>query len=295
MDSNAPASKLTAFEMTGFNVLAISYEDPEAGRLFSKSLHETGFAILKDHPVKSDKIDDMYSVWSDYFGSEDRFNDAVQPGNVHGYYGFKSENAKGSSHKDLKEFYHVYESKPVPVPVEAATRSFQREMISIGSKLLSWLDENSPSEVREILSENLTGMIEGSDNNLLRILHYPPIGEDVKPGEERAAEHEDINLITLLVTGSEPGLQAKDSSGEWHDVPCNSGFITINSGDMLSKATRGYYPSTPHRVINPPGQKNRSRYSMPLFVHPRSEVQLDDNQTAGEYLDERLREIGLKK
>lgn len=281
--------------MTEFNVLAISYDDANAGEQFSKSLHETGFAILKDHPVQSEKIEKMYSVWSDYFANDDRFEHAVQPGDVHGYYGFKSENAKGSAHKDLKEFFHVYENKPVPGPVEEVTRTFQSEMISIGSKLLGWLDENLPDDVRRKLSEDLTGMIDGSDFNLLRVLHYPPLDQDVQAGEERAAEHEDINLITLLVTGSEPGLQAKDKDGNWHDVPCNSGYITINSGDMLSKATQGYYPSTPHRVINPPDQENRSRYSMPLFVHPRPDVQLDDKQTAGEYLDERLREIGLKE
>ena len=280
--------------MTDFNVLAISYNDPDAGKLFAKSLHETGFAILKDHPIQTSKIDEMYSVWSDYFAHDGRFEDAVQPGNVHGYYGFKSENAKGSAHKDLKEFYHVYEHQPVPSMVDSETRSFQSKMISIGAELLGWLDDNSPQEVRETLSESLTSMINGSENNLLRIIHYPPLEDDVQPGEERAAAHEDINLITLLVTGSEPGLQAKDSAGNWHDVPCNAGYITINSGDMLSKATGGFYPSTPHRVINPPNQENRSRYSMPLFVHPRSEVQLDDTQTAGEYLDERLREIGLK-
>ncbi len=281
--------------MTEFNVLAINYNDPDAGELFAKSLHETGFAILKDHPVDPGKIEEMYTVWAAYFGDEDRFNHAVQPGNVHGYYGFKSENAKGSAHKDLKEFYHAYENKPVPSAVEAVTRSFQRQMISIGSELLQWLDDHSPEGVKGSLSENLTSMIEGSEQNLLRVLHYPPLDDTVNSGEERAAEHEDINLITLLVTGSEPGLQAKDSNGDWHDVPCHSGYITINSGDMLSKATRGYYPSTPHRVINPPDQENRSRYSMPLFVHPRPQVQLDDNQTAGEYLDERLREIGLKE
>ena len=280
--------------MTDFNVLAISYKDADAGKLFAKSLHETGFAILKDHPIQTSEIDKMYSVWSDYFNNDRKFEDAVQEGNVHGYYGFKSENAKGSAHKDLKEFYHVYENQPVPGMVEDETRGFQSDMIAIGTELLGWLDDNSPQEVRKALSENLTAMIEGSNNNLLRIIHYPPLEDDVQPGEERAAAHEDINLITLLVTGSEPGLQAKDSAGNWHDVPCNAGYITINSGDMLSKATGGFYPSTPHRVINPPDQENRSRYSMPLFVHPRSEVQLDEKQTAGEYLDERLREIGLK-
>lgn len=280
--------------MSDFNVLAISYDDPDAGRNFAKSLHETGFAILKDHPISPQEIERMYAVWSDYFTQDNRFDDAVKEGEVHGYYGFKSENAKGSEHKDLKEFYHVYESKPVPASVEQETRDFQSKMISIGSKLLEWLDDNTPDDIKSKLSQALTAMISGSEHNLLRILHYPPIPDDAEPGEVRAAAHEDINLITLLVTGSEPGLQARDSDGNWHDVPCNSGYITINSGDMLQKASRGYYPSTPHRVINPPNQENRSRYSMPLFVHPRSEVQLDEHQTAGEYLDERLREIGLK-
>jgi len=98
--------------MTDFNVLAISYNDPDAGKLFSKSLHETGFAILKDHPVERTAIDNMYTTWSSYFTDDARFADAVQNGEVYGYYGFKSENAKGNTQKDLKEFFHAYEDKP---------------------------------------------------------------------------------------------------------------------------------------------------------------------------------------
>lgn len=282
-----------SINVSEFNVLAISYNEANAGERFAKSLHETGFAILKDHPILAGEIDQMYAKWADFFRNDQRFEHAVQEGNVHGYYGFKSENAKGSAHKDLKEFYHVYEDQPVPDDVASDTRQFQRKMIEIGTELLGWLDENSPADT-VYFSELLTSMVDGSKQNLLRILHYPPLDENAEPGEERAAAHEDINLITLLVTGSEPGLQARDNSGNWHDVPCQSGYITINSGDMLAKASDGFYPSTPHRVINPPDQENRSRYSMPLFVHPRPEVQLDDKQTAEEYLNERLREIGLK-
>lgn len=280
--------------MSDFNVLAISYNDPDAGSKFAKSLNETGFAILKDHPITPDKIEKMYDTWKAFFGTEEKTDFAKRDDEVHGYYGFKSENAKGAAHKDLKEFYHVYEDRPVPDAVAVETRPFQREMIEIGETLLGWLDDNTPEDVKDKLSMPMMKMIDGSTSNLLRVIHYPPIADDVEPGEVRAAEHEDINLITLLVTGSEPGLQAKDTDGNWHDVPCQSGYITINSGDMLAKATRNYYPSTPHRVVNPENQENRSRYSMPLFVHPKPEVQLDENQTAGEYLDERLKEIGLK-
>ncbi|MDA9009251.1 isopenicillin N synthase family oxygenase [Alphaproteobacteria bacterium] len=279
--------------MTEFNVLAIDPNEADAAQKFVQSLQETGFAILKNHPITASEIDAMYGAWADYFADEQKFAHAPKDGQQDGYFGLKSENAKGSQHKDLKEFYHVYQNAAVPTSVDEATRSFHSKLLEMGKLLLSWLDHESPVDVKNGLSEALTSMIEGSQSNLLRIIHYPPLDESVEPGEVRAAAHEDINLITLLVTGSEPGLQAQDIDGNWHDVPCQPGYITVNSGDMLAKATKGHYRSTPHRVINPPKQENRSRYSMPLFVHPRPEVQLDE-QTAGEYLDERLREIGLK-
>ena len=280
--------------MSDFNVLSIDQKAPDAPARFAKSLHETGFAVLSGHAISETEINRMYSVWSGFFTSDGRDDYTVQEGAQHGYFPFKSENAKDSKFKDLKEFYHVYQSCPVPDSVEAETRAFQENLLAIGRELLSWLDGQSPDHVRDQLAQPFEKMIEGSEQNLLRILHYPPLADDVESGEVRAAAHEDINLITLLVTGSEPGLQAQDNDGKWHDVPCEPGMITINAGDMLAKASRGYYPSTSHRVVNPPRQENRSRYSMPLFVHPRPEVQLDEQQTAGEYLDERLKEIGLK-
>ncbi len=280
--------------MSDFDVLSIDQSASDAPARFAESLHETGFAVLSGHAISKDEIDRMYGAWSGFFASEDRDKYTVQEGSQHGYFPFKSENAKDSKFKDLKEFFHVYQNRPVPDTVKAGTRSFHSRLLEIGAELLSWLDQESPDDVSGIFTEPLKQMIDGSNDNLLRILHYPPLANDVEAGEVRAAAHEDINLITLLVTGSEPGLQAKDTDGNWHDVPCEPGMITINAGDMLAKASRGYYPSTSHRVVNPPKLENRSRYSMPLFVHPRPEVQLDEDQTAGEYLDERLKEIGLK-
>jgi len=277
--------------MAEFEILAIGLNDADAPQKFAKSLRETGFAILKDHTISSEDIDRMYGVWQEFFESGTGDDFAVQPGQSNGYFGYKSENAKGNASKDLKEFFHAYENSEVPPITETETRAFQSKLIDMGATLLGWLDDETPDDVA--LSEPLQNMIDGSPNNLLRILHYPPLPDDVEPGETRAAEHEDINLITLLVTGTEPGLQAKDVHGNWHDVPCKPGYITVNAGDMLQMASKGHYPSTPHRGVNTPAQENRSRYSMPLFVHPRKEVVLD-KMTAGEFLDERLREIGLK-
>jgi len=280
--------------MAEFDWLAIPYHAPDAAAQFAQSLQKTGFALIKNHPISAAQITRLYTVWQDYFASPERFNDAVKPGVGDGYYGYKSENAKGRPQKDLKEFFHVYASQPLPKAVETETRAFFTQMLSLGTELLSWLDQETPEAVKNAFSEPLQQMIRQSEKNLLRILHYPPLKDTLAPGEVRAAAHEDINLLTLLVTGSEPGLQALDNQGVWHAVPCDAGYITVNSGDMLSKASRGYYPSTTHRVVNPHEAENRSRYSMPLFVHPRPEVRLDEQQTAGQYLDERLREIGLK-
>tara|TARA_R110002124_G_scaffold52394_7_gene150891 strand:- start:221 stop:1054 length:834 start_codon:yes stop_codon:yes gene_type:complete len=277
--------------MSEFEILAIGLNDEDAPARFAKSLRETGFAILKDHNLSAAEIDQMYAVWADFFAGDTAADYAVQDGQSNGYFGYKSENAKGAANKDLKEFFHVYHNKEVPPSTEAETRAFQAKLMGLGSTLLDWLDAESPTDLT--FSEPLSKMIAGSDSNLLRIIHYPPLPDDVEPGEVRAAAHEDINLITLLVTGTEPGLQAQDVHGNWHNVPCTPGYITVNGGDMLAMASRGHYPSTPHRVVNPPAQENRSRYSMPLFVHPRPDVRLDE-MTAGEFLDERLREIGLK-
>ena len=139
-------------------------------------------------------------------------------------------------------------------------------------------------------------MIENSENHLLRILHYPPLNGSESSNAIRGAAHEDINLITLLVASTQPGLQVKDTLGNWHNVTCDTGAIAINTGDMLSKASRGYFPSTTHQVINPNNKiKNESRYSMPLFLHPKDDVVLSEKYTAGQYLQERIKEIGLKK
>ncbi|WP_339106800.1 isopenicillin N synthase family dioxygenase [Roseovarius rhodophyticola] len=277
--------------MAAFEVLAISPDDPNAPELFSKSLRGTGFAVIKDHDIDMVEISDMYDVWSKYFADEAKHDDATPGSDPAGYFGYKSENAKGRTQKDLKEFFHVYQSRDVPPDCEAVTRKFHASLIGLGETLLGWLDQVTPPEVASKLSMPFTRMVEGSQDHLLRVLHYPPLPDDVEPGEVRAAAHGDINLITLLVTGSEPGLQAQDVNGDWHDIPCGTGYINVNAGDMLAQASHGYYPSTVHRVINPPKQENRARYSLPLFMHPRPDVRLA-TQTAGEFLQQRLKEIG---
>ena len=279
--------------MKEFSILAIDPKQANAAQQFAKSLRETGFAVIKDHNIAMADIAAMYNVWANYFANDAKYNDATEMDDPSGYFGYKSENAKGVTQKDLKEFYHVYQKNALPAGVQAVTRKFQAQMIALGNLLLSWLDHVTPQDIKSQLSMPFADMTKDSQGHLLRVLHYPPVPDDIERGAVRAAAHGDINLITLLVTGSKPGLQACNINGDWHDIPCGTGYITVNAGDMLEQASHNYYPSTLHRVINPPKQENRSRYSLPLFMHPRPEVRLNQ-QTAGEFLEERLAEIGQR-
>jgi len=276
------------------DILTINYNDSDADRLFEESLKNTGFAVIKDHPIDKDLIGEVYKEWENYFSSESKNDYMFDEVKQDGYFPYLTENAKGSTAKDLKEFYHIYEWGRKPHMIGPKTMFLYKELTNIASTLLSWIQKNSPENVSKLFSVPLKDMIYKSQYNLLRIIHYPPLSGNEELNSIRAAAHEDINLLTVLVAGSQPGLQVLDNNENWLNVTTDKNTIVINSGDMLNMASDNYYPSTTHRVINPGPHSNVSRYSMPLFLHPRDEVVLNENYTAGTYLQERLEEIGLK-
>ena len=207
----------------------------------------------------------------------------------------KSENAKDYNTKDLKEFFHIYLPwGRIPEEISENTIKIRNKLVDIGTELLKWINDNTPDKISQNFSMPLNDMIKDSQNNLLRVLHYPPIRDDDNKDALRAAPHGDINMITILLAGSEPGLQVLDMNKKWVDVGSNKGWLIINSGDMLNKCSKGYYPSTIHRVVNPDINNNKSRYSMPLFLHARDEVILTEEFTAKQYLEKRLKSLGLK-
>ena len=279
------------------NVQTVDYIDKNARSALATSLRETGFAVLVNHPITPKRINEAYDDWADFFASDSKQDWLFDPEHQDGFFPFKSENAKGASEKDLKEFYHVYSWGRVPDSLNTMTRALYADLVQLGQELLSWLDAEMPADLQAKMTSSLASMMDGSAQSLFRILHYPPVMGDAPQNAIRAAAHEDINLITLLLAGSRPGLEAQDTEGNWHSVSCDPGMITINNGDMLSLATDGYYPSTTHRVVNPDdgeGIANESRYSMPMFLHPRPEAPLKEGFTADMFLQQRLREIGLK-
>ena len=273
-------------------ILTIDFKSKNAPVDFVKSLSSTGFAVIQNHGIDSSLINDTYKDWKLFFDSDIKHDYLFDLDKQDGYFPFKSENAQGSDTKDLKEFFHIYRWGRYPKEITAITKKMHQKLIDLGSNLLDYLDEYAPDYVRDKFSMKLSEMINDSGQNLLRVIHYPPVRkEDVLDGAIRAEAHTDINLITILI--AEPGLQVVDSSGNWVDVELSENSIVVNIGDMLQKCSGGFYKSTIHRVVNPKGV-NRSRYSMPLFIHPRDEVRLSSDFTAKQYLEQRLKQIGLK-
>lgn len=275
---------------------AVDYTAANAAQLFTDSLHETGFGVLKNHPIKQETVLSIYQNWQDFFNSQDKNNFAFNPDTQDGFFSSSiSEVAKGFSLKDIKEYFHYYPWGQCPEHLKKQIQDYYEQAHQLASELLSWVEEFSPASISEHYSQPLPDMIKNSEQTLLRVLHYPPIKGTEEAGAIRAAAHEDINLLTVLPAANEPGLQVKLKNDEWMDVPCDFGNLIINIGDMLQEASAGYYPSTTHRVVNPTGANlDKSRISLPLFLHPRPDVKLSEQYTAHSYLEERLKELGVK-
>ena len=278
-----------------YKVQTIDFKSHSANKQFVESLHHTGFAVLRNHSINKDLINSIYNEWKDFFNTDGKHSYTFNPKTQDGYFPYRSENAKGYKEKDLKEFFHYYEWGVYPENISDKTKLLFQDLIELGQQLLNWIDKVTPTNIQSNFSMPLSTMVHNSRTNLLRVIHYPPLNNTIADGAIRAAAHEDINLITILVTGSQPGLQVQTNDNNWINIECNPGWLIINNGDMLSECSKGYFPSTTHRVINPLGDaKKLSRYTMPLFLHPRDEIKLSNRYTAKSFLEERLKEIGLK-
>lgn len=274
----------------------VDYTAKNAAEQFVKSLKETGFGVLKNHPINQSLVESIYRNWQEFFNNQDKEKFAFDVEKQDGYFSCEiSETAKGHSQKDIKEYFHVYPWGRIPEPLKEEILNYYKLASELASELLDWVEAYSPEGVAKNYSQSLSSMINNTPNTLLRILHYPPLTGNEEVGAIRAAAHEDINLLTILPAANEPGLQVKSQNDSWIDVPSDFGNLIINIGDMLQEASGGYFPSTTHRVINPTGKAStKSRISLPLFLHPCSEVKLSEKHTQASYLLERLRELGVK-
>jgi len=300
-------------------------KDPIKKEKFVQALgnayEEVGFVAVKNHGVAAELIKDLYTCVQQFFSlplDQKRKYDIPELAGQRGYTSFGKEHAKGSDEPDLKEFFQfgqvsrdnfIDELYPGNVKVEQivqfnnifenAYRAFEKSGIALLQAIALYLG----------LSENYFDNYVHNGNSILRAIHYPPITSEPKTAI-RAEQHEDINLITLLVGASADGLEILTKQGEWIPVTSLPEQIVVNVGDMLQRFTNDKLRSTTHRVVNPKKELwHTSRFSIPFFLHPKSSMSLAclescinkehskkyKDITAGEYLDERLREIGLKK
>ena len=280
------------------------------------SFNQTGFAIIKNHGLKKELTDELYKVIKAFFDLEDEKKIKYYFPDLYGQRGYVvkgQEHAKGSKKGDLKEFFHIGNpsiSNPQNIwPHEV--ESFNE----IGSEVFITLENIGLTLLRAIsMYLNLDinyfeDKVKGGES-ILRSIHYFPLDpSDISDGAVRAAAHGDINLITLLMGASADGLEILTKQNKWIPISSKDDELVINVGDMLERLTNKRLLSTVHRVVNPSIDKlGTSRYSIPFFMHPRPEMDLSclesccsqnnpkqfEDITAGGFLEERLRDIGLK-
>ncbi|MCF6777705.1 isopenicillin N synthase family oxygenase [Thiotrichales bacterium 19X7-9] len=279
-------------------ILSVDYNDPNASKDFATSLKETGFAVLKTHPISWQLIEEIYQEWREFFNSQAIKKYHYCSEKQDGYFPMDvSEIAKGETVKDIKHYYHLYFPwGRYPSEISKKAEDLFKAMFDLGATLLQWIDDHMDDQVRQKLPHALVDTI-SYEKTLLRILHYPALTGDEEVGAIRAAAHEDINLITLLPTASSPGLEVfSPYDKKWYQVPVHEQSIIINIGDMLQEMTQGEYIATKHRVVKPQGEASGiDRLSTPCFIHPKADVYLSKRYpTSQDFLDERLRELGVK-
>jgi len=286
-------------------------------RTFGDALREFGFVSVADHGIATERIRAAYASAAAFFALpvEEKKKSFIEgSGGNRGYVAFGAEHAKNRAVGDLKEFFHVGRDLPDLGPgganaFPAGVPSFEPDTRALFADL-----ERTATTLLEALADHFTAprdtftrMTVGG-NSILRLIHYPPLREAFIPGGVRAAEHEDINLLTLLCESTAAGLEILTRDGRWLAVEAPPGHIVVDSGDMMQLITNGVLPSTTHRVVNPPSDEDDVvRYSMPFFVHPYPSCPLaplpfcvsaerparHEATTAQGFLEHRLKELGL--
>ena len=287
-----------------------------------KAFQEIGFCAVKGHLLSDDLVERLYKQIKLFFDLPYEVKSKYefpQYSGQRGYVSFGKESAKGSKHGDLKEYWHFgqYIEEEEKEKYNYFPNIYVEELSEfneVGREVYSTLEKTAKHILRALalylnIEEDYFDQYIKNGNSILRPIHYPPILEDPKEAV-RASAHGDINLITLLMGAHGKGLQVQHSNGEWIDAVASEDELMINIGDMLSRHTNNLLKSTVHRVVNPDRELlKKSRYSIPFFMHPISEMKLNvlescisdespksfDDITAGDFLNERLVELGLLK
>ena len=322
-------SEILYDEVPSLDLADFTGGDVEKKKSFVAALGEAynniGFVAIKNHGLSDTLTSQLYAIVKKFFSLPDEIKQKYELSELfgqRGYIGKGKEHAKGRTTGDLKEFFHIGQEVVDGDPIKAEYPDNiwpgeLSEMAEVGMEAYKTLENTGKQILRAIalylnLEEHYFEDKVHNGNSILRPIHYFPIEnlDEVPEDAVRAAEHGDINLITLLMGASADGLQVLRRDGKWIPITALPDQLVVNVGDMMARLTNDKLKSTIHRVVNPPKELMKtSRFSIPFFMHPRSEMDLtclesciDDehpkkytDMTAGEFLHERLAEIGLKK
>lgn len=272
--------------------LSVDLCSPDASTTLIDHLKKTGCAVLKNHNIPVYKLATILKDWNLYFSDERKYNWLRTDETDEGYIPLNVEMARNGEVPDNKELYQAHYNKELPDIIDASTTlTIFKDLVELGEHICILIDKEIPVKVKQEMTSTLQLMINGSNNHLLRIIHYPPTDEITSP---RANIHTDICLLTIIFGAALDGLEFLSPSGNLFTPKADDDDLIVFNSDMLELATAGYLKSTPHQVKSNPHSHNKSRYSVVMAVHPRRGINLRNNITAGEYLRERLNNMDYK-
>ncbi|MFD5315840.1 2OG-Fe(II) oxygenase family protein [Streptomyces sp. NPDC127098] len=274
-------------------IATVDYTAPHAAEEFARSVHATGFGILRGHPLAESGLPEVVrQEWSRFFETDRKWKYRTSGGQDGFFPSPPVRGGPGAQELGQREFFQVLRHGTYPEEVSDSALRYFDEGRRLAATILGWLGDSAPAEVPQGFGMPLPRTLAAGSGTTLRIQRYFPRIDENTNASLRGFAHKDLSLVTVLAAPREPGLQVRDNAGEWHDVPCDPGAFVINTGEMLEQITAGHYRATEHRVRWPGGGgSGRSRLSMPLFVHPAGNTRLNEHHTAASFLNERLAEM----
>lgn len=273
--------------------LDVDLNSIDAAHLLFERLKDTGCAVLKNHRVPMHLLEKILSQWNVYFLDERKFNWLRTEETDEGFIPLNVEMARKGEIPDYKELYQAHYNKPLPDILDTTdTLKLFSQLVKLGERLCNLLDIAFPRKVKQAMSMPLSKMVDGSNNHLLRVIHYPPIEKGVRI--PRSLIHTDICLLTIVFGAAFGGLELQDPKGNLYVPNVSKDDLVVFNSDMLEWGTDGYFKGTLHQVEANPNHHTKSRYSVICAIHPRRAVELWNGKTAGEYLRDRLNSMGYK-
>lgn len=273
------------------NDCLVDLKDTYAGNKLYQSLQSNGYTILKNHNISIELLDEIIDSWKPFFLSKNKYTYLRTDSSDEGFIPLNYETASKELTADIKELYQTHYTGEFPSEVDTKpTKELFKQTVKLTKAICQILDDELPHEINSEMQSSLSSMVTNSNNHLIRIIHYPPVGTNAK--SERAAAHTDICLFTMVFGAVFNGLEFKDHNDEWFEPEISPTEIVLFNSEMIELCTNGHLKALFHRVRTYPNSSKESRFSVPIGFHPTRSALLKQNLTASEHLKNRLNEMG---